>query len=450
MDPNEELFAEDQNVEITDLPDHEQARPAEHRARPRVDVAARPFWKWRLPQLAALILLALSSLALLLRGMPDPGSSLFTGIFGPAPTPTESTLSNTNLFYVNKGPGWARVTIDGQRLLNPPVVGREPPLRFPSGSHRITWQAAPFPPQSCVVSVPLRATDTCSTEAITAPGGDLARVISFLASPASLTHAEHASLNAAIAAALAHVQASDLVYPGEHFVGESNNNGGLIATARQELRATLTLTLDSNQTGGGHSCTGGDTLGSCTLQGQDCHALCAQENSSSGAWSVVALVQSSWTYTTLDGQPVAAHVADATGRAAFVEHFLPMSVTWDGAHWHAQAGQDFLNGPIPCAAAQDNDAIGDFFGSSPWQTFGWNYVPAANSAAGCLLALTSIVYGGPSPADRPLIVYLHRFGVFVAVNRLAQEYDPEMPHPNAYELNLAQQLAAQAHLTFSL
>ena len=448
MDPDEEPFAEDQHVEITDLPGHERAKPAEYRPHP--PRAPRPLWGRRLFQMAALVLLGLASLAFLLRSAPGIGSFVFSGIFGPSSSPTALTRLNTDLFYVNKGPAWAQLAIDSQKIEHIPIEGREPPLRLSPVLHHILGRAAPFPPQACVVSVPANPTDTCAArETAIAPNGHLARVVSFLASPMSLTRTVYASLIAAISTELARLQSSDTVYPGEHFVGSSNNSGGLIVTARQALHATLSLALDTNQADRSRSCTGGDTISSCTLNEQDCHALCTREENinTNPVWEVVVLVQSSWTYTTLDGRVVAAQVPDALGKAALVEHFLPLDVTWDGAHWHAHAAQGFLNGPIPCVAAQDNDAIGNFFGSSPWQAFGWNYMPATNSAAGCLLALTSIVYGGPSPAARPLILYLHRFGVFIAVNRLAQEYDPEMPHPTAYEMSLAQEIMARAHIS---
>lgn len=448
MDPHEELFAEDQNVEITDLPGHERAGPAAHR--PRSRTAAQSLWRRRSFQLAALVLLSLFSVALLLRGIPGVGSSVLSGVFGPAPPPATLTRLNTNLFYVNKGPSWAQLIIDGQRIEHVPVAGREPPLRLSPGSHHVLWRASPFPSQTCVVSVPASPMDTCAaTETTLAPDGRLSRIISFLASLASLTPTERTNLIATISRELAHLQSNDTVYPGEQFVGAANNSGGLIVTARQTLQATLSLILDTNQAGREHSCTGGDTIKSCTLHGQDCHALCTREENvnTNPVWEVVALVQSSWTYTSLDGRVVAAQMADAPGKAALVEHFLPLDVTWDGTNWHARAVQDFLNGPISCVAAQDNDTIGNFFGSSPWQTFGWNYMPAANRATGCLLALTSIVYGGPSPAARPLILYLHRFGVFIAINRLAQEYSPEMPRPTAYEMSLVQEIMAKAHLS---
>src|SRR5690242_13352761 len=124
MDPDEELFAEDQNVEISDLPGYEQAESTEHKAHPRI--AARPLWRQRLFQLAALVLLSLFSVTFLSRGVPGMGSSLFSGIFGPAPPPTALTRLNTNLFYVNQGPSWAQLIIDNQRIEHIPVEGREP------------------------------------------------------------------------------------------------------------------------------------------------------------------------------------------------------------------------------------------------------------------------------------------------------------------------------------
>lgn len=441
MDPDEDLFAEDQNVEISDLPGDEQAGPVECRPRPE-RVRRR-----RLFQLGGLLTIGALCLALLLRSIPDLGPFLFTSIFSPTPTPITSTGPDISLFYVNVAPPWGTLSIDGKRVVHPPDSESGQPLRLAPGRHLFTWRAAPFPTQSCTLSVPASLTDTCAArETSSAPHQELAWTISFWDSLATLSKEQQHMLTTQIQQALDRLQASDIVRPGEQFVdvtssGDGSTPSSPIGIARQPLRATLNLTLDNSS-----FCADRNANSSCSLNWQDCYTLCTSGGQGM-SWDVQAIVRTSWTYTTLDGHVVTTNMADALGGAALIEHLISLTITWDGTQWYAQAAPEFTNGPIPCVSAEDNDTISTLFGTSPWQAFDWQYIPAANIAAGCLLVLTSIENRGPSPTISSQIIYLHRFGVFIAINRLAQEYDPEMPRPNAYEMSLVQEIMARAHLS---
>lgn len=438
-------FAEDQQVEITDLPG--KARVAKTPS--PVQAFPRLLRQRRLLKIAGLILLGVLCMAFLFHNTPGAWLSLRSTIFGATPAPGQYI----DLFYVNAGPAWARLTIDGKSIANAPVEGQRPPLRLAPGTHQFIWKAAPFPIQRCSISVPSRNSDTCvSTETTSAPDDQRAWIVIFKASLLTLTNDARRALTTVILHVLSSLQDSATVHSGEHFIDTLNSSGGPINTARQELTATLNLTLDSNNNDS--SCTGGDNLvGSCQLNGQDCYALCTQANSVPGYWNVAALVRTSWTYTNLEGHVVAANMDDELGGAAILDHFLPLNISWDGTNWHVQAGQGFLKGssqvPISCASASDEAALDNVFGSSSWQAFNWRYITADNLADGCLLILTSIQNNLPSPTTSAQIVYLHRFGVFVAINLLAQQYDPEMPRPDAYEMTLAQKLAGQNHLVIA-
>ncbi len=366
--------------------------------------------------------------------------------------PASSTTSlDIDLFYVNPGPAWARLTVDGELIARLPVVGRGSPIQLAPGVHQFRWQAAPFSSQSCSISVPTSITDTCmATETTSPPDQRSAWIVSFGASLLTLPTNPRRTLTTAIQQALNQFQASETVYPGERFIDIGVNSGSPINTARQELNATLHLTTDSS-TSGSDACTGGDNIGSCKLNGQDCHALCTRASIFPNTWNIVALVQTSWTYTTQDGHVVATNMSDELGGARFLGHFLSLTVKWDGSNWHVQATQEFLNNsgsiPISCVSASDDSLISNTFGTSPWQSFNWRYIAASNPAAGCLLVVTAISSNGSSPTTSSQIIYLHRFGVSLAINRLAQQYDPEMPHPDAYELLLARQVAAQVQVS---
>ena len=451
MEPREqeELFADDQRVEITDLPGYERARSGA----PRFQRTLRQLWKYRLFQATGLFFLLLFCLALLLNGAPSLRSFVLTDIVGINPTPTSAAGPNISLFYVNAAPPWGVLTIDGKKLARLPDPATGLPLHLGPGSHRLIWQAAPFPTQSCVLSVPSHPTDTCqATETSQTPDQHLAWIVSFQNSMLTLPKEQQRALNTQIQQILDGFQASDIVQPGEQFVEVTASGDGPqpqfpIGVANQPLRATLHLTLDSEGTA--NACAGGGiTVNACMVNEQRCGGLCTQ-GSEGTSWDVLAVVRTSWTYTTLDGRVVAANMADAEAGAALIEHVLALTIRWDGTNWHVQAAPQFFNGPIPCVAAADDASISNNFGTTPFQAFDWHYVPAPNIAAGCLIALTSISNGGPSPTPSSQLLYLHRFGIFIAINRLAQEYNASLPHPTPYELNLAHQLATQAQIAFS-
>ena len=444
----EESLVDDQHVEIVDLPGYERAKAG----KPRFQHTLRRLWQHRLVQVAGILVLVLFCLLALLNGAPGLRSFMLTNILGVNPTPTSMIGPNIDLFYVNAAPPWGVLSIDGKGLARLPDPAAGLPLRLGPGSHRLTWRAAPFPTQSCVISVPSLSTDTClATETSQTPEQHLAWIVSFQNSMLTLPKGQQDALNARIQQKLDGLQASELVQPGEQFVETTASGDGPdprvpIGAANQPLRATMHLTLDS--AGEGNACTSGETVNICTINEERCGGLCTQ-GSQGTAWNVLAIVRTSWTYATLDGRVVAADMADAEGGASLIEHVLALTIRWDGANWHVQAAAQFFNGPIPCVAAADDGSISSNFGTTPFQAFEWRYIPAPNIAAGCLIALTSISNGGPSPTASSQLLYLHRFGMFIAVNRLAQEYNPYLPHPTPNELSLARELAALAHISIA-
>jgi hypothetical protein len=450
MEPREpeETFADDQHVEISDLPGYEQSRAGRSQAQRTL---FRPGPR-SLFQAGGVLVLLLFCLALLLSNAPGLRSAVLT-VLGQKTTPTAGTGPRIDRLYVNATPPWGALSIDGRPLARLPDPASGQPLHLGPGTHHLIWRAAPFPTRFCTLSVPFLPTDTCSADATAqTPGQHLAWIVSFANSMLTLARTQQDTLNGQIQRTLDSFQASDLVQPGEQFAEMTTasnvlpNSPSPIAVAGQPLHATLHLMLDSQGTA--NACTSGGTVNACTINERRCGGLCTQ--SSQGMfWNVLAVVKTSWTYTTLDGRVVATDVADAQGSAARLEHVLALAMRWNGVRWQVQAAAQFFNGPIPCVTASDYAAISDTFGTSPFQAFSWRYIPAPNLAAGCLVVLTSITNGGPSPTASSQILYLHRFGIFIAINRLAQEYNPFLPHPTPYELGLARQLAAQAQIAFS-
>lgn len=446
-DEPEELFPEDQQVEITDLPDKDQLSNG---LRPPLQKAVRLFRRKRPLQLVVLATLCVLCLALLLHAT----SGLHLPFLNIAPSSSPATSApdgpTIRQFYVNMGPGWATLTIDGKYIANPPTGEPRQPLQLAQGRHQFSWRAAPFPAQNCSISVPASLSDTCTaTETAQTPNGQLAWLIMFTdhISLQSLPATARNALTAAIQQATRLLQVSTIVYPGEHFLVISPR-GGPISIAQRELRATLNLMPDFNGAFG--SC---NAPSSCYLNGQDCHELCTTESGIPGTWMIAALVHSAWTYATMDGHVIAGNMPDEQGGAAYTDHTLPLNITWDGENWHAHITPDYLDSTsrlsISCVSAADDISISNAFNISFHQAFNLEYLPASNNASGCLVVLAPVATSNSTPTTGTPIVYLHRFGLFLAVNRQAQEYDPRMPHPDAYEMKLAHEIAAQAHLSFT-
>src|SRR5258707_12604484 len=118
--------------------------------------------------------------------------------------PASSTTSlDIDLFYVNPGPAWARLTVDGELIARLPVVGRGSPIQLAPGVHQFRWQAAPFSSQSCSISVPTSITDTCmATETTSPPNQRSAWIASFGASLLTLPTTPRRTLPPAINQAL--------------------------------------------------------------------------------------------------------------------------------------------------------------------------------------------------------------------------------------------------------
>ncbi len=81
-----------------------------------------------------------------------------------APTPTPTIVPGGNQFYIQANPQGI-VTIDGHRVSYlPDVNNNQPPLTLSSGEHKIVWQAPPFLPLTCIVSVPPILNEPCNYE----------------------------------------------------------------------------------------------------------------------------------------------------------------------------------------------------------------------------------------------------------------------------------------------
>jgi hypothetical protein len=457
-------------IEVSDLDEPEIAanssRPSPPFRKPRFSPHQRRLY---LILLNGLVILAL----VLLLTTTTPVHELVSSVFiHPTPSPTATLAPGVDLFYVRADPPWGRLLIDGYPTALP-TIGTDPPLRLARGQYQLVWQANPFLAQRCTVSIPPNFGDTCSDrEASPASSGLYAWVITFTESLATLAGTPRTALLQAAQAALDARQSTDIVQPGEHYVLAADNptcsrndaqGYQCYATASQALKATLSFRLDTNEASN-EICIE-TQLGNCTLNFQDCRLFCGGSfltSSSTREWDVYAPVFSLWTFATMDGRVLARDLPDdsaedyATGQA-LDESLLQLHITWGSLGWHValsvnmdsqgsgSPGSGYFD-PVCAAMTQQVTSLhppADANGDPLYLQ--WRFASGTLPAAGCLVVGTPQPTDGlttPTPprAPQPVFYYLHRFGVLLAVNKLAQSAGLLLPLADAYEQQLAHRL----------
>ncbi len=240
-----------------------------------------------------------------------------------APTPTATLVSGDNLFYIQALPK-GTISIDGQTLKSvPDPSSGQRPLQLSRGRHNIVWQAQPFAPISCVVSIPSTITNQCSDESITqSPSGSNVRLITFNASLNNLPSTPRNALIHTLQDTLNTLQSTSIVQPGEHYLYTSPSGSVSTRIATQQLRATLHFNLDTNPAAK-RTCTSISGEDICANNGQNCISFCTlQVNTYPGTppgtqaptegWTVLALFYPTWTYTTASGQIIAQNQPDSS------------------------------------------------------------------------------------------------------------------------------------------
>ncbi len=377
----------------------------------------------------------------------------------PSPTPTATLAPGDNMIDIHASPP-GTVTIDGHTIALSTQPGypysTATSMHLSRGMHRIIWQAPPFLPRTCIISVPPLASELCNYESTDNPTDPSAtRLITFDASLADLSSTQQTALKQTIQLALNTVQATDIVQPGEHYLSAPPNGGATLKIATQPLHATLSLHLDVNPASQNVCSTYGDT---CTYEGQNCLQLCSTPYGGPPvkgvqlSWNVSGLFYPAWTYTIAGGQVVAQHQPDTNVPAAGEDHSIPLSVTWDGTKWHASPiiGPEGISqqfGVAPACSSIDNQ-IGtstQYNTTSNGKNVVWGYAVGTNEAQGCLAIVV------PAPASQqnaanfkqPAAYFLYRFGALLAANPLAHSEFPSIPMANTYEMSIAQGIAAK-------
>lgn len=446
----------------------------------------------RLQTIITLSILAIVVLVIL--GTLTPLKNIVTQHFsGPSPTPVATLVPGDNKFYIATGPAWGTVSIDGHPLSRLPVFGQDPPLQLSRGAHIITWHADPFQPESCTVYVPSLIKEPCPYEN-TSPGNP--RTITFTASLANLPTSQRASLVAAAQAALNRFAATTTLQPGELYVRLVPPQSVGTGTAQQALQASEHFSLDTDPNSG-RSCNpySGVVCSSAIGPGNsNCIQFCTFTTNfepgavqpgakSSTAWETMGLFYSTWDYHTLSGQSVAKGQPDTTELDNVSDDYpVYFDIQWLNQKWrvtvnntspsffagvnpvsqnpacqsiHDQATQ-VLDGCmtldtnyLACTSMQvlvSNNTTYMTTQNASKTSVNWSFLAGQNVADGCVAVIVPQQQTVP-PASTPQVAYcLYRFGVLLAANALAHRYWPDLPVADAYEQQIAQQVAASEHL----
>jgi hypothetical protein len=448
QEPSQDTF----EVEISDLSIGETGEPVERHPSTRLPSQARlsPRAHARRSLLEALAFLLM--VGVILGSQPTVRNRVVHLVQRFIPTPTPTLVPGADRFYIATDVPWAKVTLDG-RPIALPRIGVDAPLQLARGRHVLAWTAAPFQPQQCFLSVPPTTGPSCfvSDQVRQGQSGLLAQVVVLGESLTTLPAKERQMLLQTTQAALSGF--SDTVRPGETYF--LDHPGGDITT-RALVRATLHMQV---QTDNASSCTVSllDGQNNCTIGKEVCATFCTvpwqyrQAETSAPErqeWLTFGTIHSSWDYADANGKLIAGDQPVDTGRAAAVDQLVLLRIAWNGAAWQVQPLFGPQQGmPIFLYGTQVADDPGclaaeDIF--TPHQiSFAWlHFISGPNPAAGCLVETTFGSPGSIQPPHGPIQEYLIRFGAFIAVNTLAQQVNAQWVPPDAYEQQLARQLAA--------
>lgn len=424
----------------------------------RVSLRSKLTRRQRIVQIVASVAVIIVALVLILNSI-VPVRSLLRLAAGPTPGPTSTLAPNIDYFYLDASPPWGNLTLDGHPLTFSTIA----PLQLSRGRHQFVWQASPFQPVRCRLSVPIAATDTCTHITIATQvngSASTAQEVTFYDTLNMLSGTQQAALIQAAQAALDAAQSTTMVQPGEqfvHFVGShTNSTSHTTDIATQQLHAILHFSLSVGDTGLENAICASPYSSECDslyrFQSQNvtqnCAWFCTDPNSYTpltvpNYWQAIVIAYEYWDFTTLDGHAIATNQPDTTHDLTNSAHLLFLNISWDGTHWQATFNTlqaSGYNTPGCLAANNELNAMPPPVGLD---SFGFSVTPATVPADGCL-EIVQTTAASPSsavPSSPPRAFCLYRFGIMLAANTLAHRYWPSMPVANPYEQALAKHLA---------
>ena len=396
--------------------------------------------------------LVLAVSGLLLSTQPDPRAALGSLVGLPTATSTAPLPLGASLFFVEHRVPWGVLSVDGKRneaLDITQVQGGSAPLNDPlsfvlaRGRHQITYNAPPFTPLRCVVSVPAAPRDTCP---LAQPDDQTRRVIGsarILDLSATVDHLPALPMADLVVAA---TQAIGISTPpvaastGDHYLGPDLQTH----TFTQDMKVSLFRE---------------PWQGAPLAPLSGCQFLCPAIQADgmpepTGVWRVTAEVREGYHYVPVstgaaplaDGPLFWMAIADTPAQGSPIDS-VSLDVTWDGA-WHVKIEtsneplcQAHVCQALVCQAASAVLANYQGASSGPAATvpqFG-PMVPAADQADGCAQSIQMMNPDGTKGATAAI---LYRFGVVLTLDAASRALFPQAPQADAAEQALAQQILA--------
>lgn len=394
-------------------------------ATPQRPHAHRRIWLRILPEIAAVLIVALLAGTLLAN-------------HGNGGWQAPLTAKDTAVIFADTVP-WGQLRLNG-RIVDISKIDNQHPLNLPRGRTTVTYTAAPFPTMSCTVSVPATPQDTCKLQewGFTSFTG---RELDLQAQPGYLRAADFQRLLAAIQRQLDALSTTIHLSPGDHYFTPD----GTFATATQAFDITLNYQIPPSNIFNGKSPTCLRTFrfssavqDNCLLPGpypsqvyiDTTHGAATTRVVLDMKWQFAPVV--SWRYTRPDGQVITA----GEGSTAFYWE-QDTSVTWNGA-WQvtlgASAQRQFLLGIA-------NYALDSFINRPKFSIDAQRQVIPAPD--GILIKVgystTNSSTLDSSTLDQTAFV-LYRAGALIALDSSAETLFPSLPLASAHEMAIARQL----------
>ncbi|MGZ3673717.1 MAG: hypothetical protein ACXVCO_05360 [Ktedonobacterales bacterium] len=378
------------------------------------------------------------------------------------PTPTATIEPGGNIAYYENGVPWGKLTLDGRSM---PIDGTLKSVFLGRGRHTLLYRADPFPSLHCTISTPAAASDTCpldTTFTNRLPHAIGNRAVDLGSTIERLPAAQRDALIALVRSQVEYTSPVTTVRPGEHYVGvdggktallgistqppthhlraslpDSGGTNALLETATQPLNATIQIRVVNSATAAGNGTAGVPTY--------DCGFVCMSgfSTDTSNTFAVSVHVKMGYHYTTQDGTVVLdyAPLRETQQTAWTPNEFLSLDIGWNGAWQVTRPPHD--NTTPPCQYG-GNDLFPSA-GAYSYKETGTR--PASNPTDGCLLVVRQ--YGEPTsgaPNLGPPILFLHRFGVLLAVGDAAHQLLPDVTIASQRETGEANAIAAQGPL----
>lgn len=428
------------------VPQSEQPAPV------RVSLRSRFTRRQRIAQVVASAAVVIVAFVLILNSI-APAHTLLGLLKGPTPTPSPGLTLNMDSFFLDASPPWGTLTLDGHALIFTTMT----PVRLTPGRHVFVWQAQPFQPIRCTLSVPVSASDTCKHVPITLPTTGFAadaQEVTFYDNFTMLPPAQQTALSQAMQTTLDTMQSTAIVQPGEQFVHFVGNR--TIDTATQPLRATLHFNLSLDEANLQSIICSNDFTGCSFLHNfqtqdvsQNCAYICTEPNRYNtieipNNWYTVVIAHAYWDYTTMNGQVVATNQPDSELDVNNSAHFVYLTILWSNSRWQVGINVEEVSSFTSFACLAASDEFYTLPQPSGLNSYGFTPSPAKVAATGCAMVVeaTPANPSSSAPANAPQAICFYRFGLILAANPLAHHYWPTMPRASTYEQSLALQIAA--------